>query len=309
VHVAKRDDFKSHAVLEFENRIVLRAGVLLLNPVDNHNPSSPFAVGGATKNSSDDASTLTVPTSGASASQTPGSAPSITNMPESKAARWAARAADKAPWPTAAVSLPAALCTPPPTVAEKHEASSAALSNADWAARVTGGGESAVSGQPSTPTTPMSIPKSSRGDDIFDRRAPSPVPPPPPVEPAPEHPASVHLAPGVAAVEPAGKASRWAARAEARKQVEELLSAADPSGFSPDASSALVYAQVRNKQVQYSGFLMNGLPAQTGEIQWANGHGYSGEFCAGKPHGKVRFHSRRAIILQGRYFICRRLSR
>jgi len=261
----------------------------LLNPVDNHNPRSPFAIGGPTKNSSDDTSTSAVATSGASASQTPDSAPSITNIQVSKAVRWAARAGNKAP--TAVVSLPAAPCTPP-TVAENHETSSAAVSNADWAARVKGGAESAVSGQPSTPTTPMSTQKQCRGDDIFDRRAPLPVPPPPPVESAPEHPASEHPVPGLAAVEPAGKASRWAARAEARKQVEELLSAPDPSGFSPDASSALVYAQVRNKQVQYSGFLMNGLPAQTGEIQWANGHGYSGEFCAGKPHGKVRFCSR-----------------
>jgi hypothetical protein len=262
-------------VLEFENRIALRAGLLLQHPVDNHDTRSPFVLGGPTEQASD---TSTLAAGGTSVSQMPGSAPSVASTAGSKAA---ARAAKQVAVSSDAVSPSAAPCTHPTT--ENGEASSTAVTivepaksgskAARWAAKVNGGAKSVAIDQSSMPPATTSQPGQS--SVIFDRKAPSPAPPPASVEPVPQHPAP--------AEEPAGKASRWAARAAARR---DLPSAPDPSGFAPDGSSELTYTQVRNKQVHYSGFLMNGLPEQTGEIQWPNGHGYSGEFRAGKPHGK-----------------------
>ena len=58
------------------------------------------------------------------------------------------------------------------------------------------------------------------------------------------------------------------------------------AGEFPSDKEHLHYARVRNTHYQFSGFLKEGLPDGDGEIQWSDGHGYSGPFCAGTPHGK-----------------------
>ena len=274
-------------VVNWKGHVMMRAGVMVPKPLDAAAVGSPFSV----------AVSADVPV-GVSAD-----VPGEQRRCASKASRWAARATGDVPGRgggegtvggraaaadlakiAEAAGLPALLAPPP-------DKSAADIPMVGPANKVTGGSKAArwaarAAGKVGAGCAAATMPKAADWT-----------------------PGSAVIT-DVAVHGGGGKAMRWAARAAHRVPVGRADAALEPAaqslgllnttsgsdsaggqgqardGFTPDGTDEILYGQVRNQEVHYSGFLKYGLPETQGEILWPSGHGYSGGFRNGKAHGK-----------------------
>ena len=213
-------------VLEWENSVALRAGVLLFNARDEHASRSPFVVGGVTIVTAKQRiieSNAPIGPAPANAASAPAPAPF-----GSKASRWAARAM-KAGQPAAAEALATA-----PHGAQNSSAMTASRQNAS--------------------ATPIGESKAAR----WAARAAKQMPVPTVAADIPSLPPSVPDSSRTAEIQCGGKAARWAAKVS-KKNVAPMATSAAPAmsldpraGFTETSNNEVIYGRVLNAHVQYS---------------------------------------------------------